>query len=345
MKTRIFVLCLLCALLLSLSACTVGVSGGLPSEGAPLATAASAESADPDASPLEWYISSDGSQIYNEAHTYYYRFTPTLPFALDPASVYEYYYGIYIDGFTLPFENETYICTPYPGADLIWIEGNNGETRLYLSQNAVTYYETFFADQSADGFMLLNAYGAYAEVSGAIAEDANQAYRTADTLYEIDVTKLSSKESFELVQFDRSDSFYITRGAFYEIDGSYYYVDYRQLDNSYFDADGNFSYRQGKVRLVKIEGAALDALTPALDDFDYRSTDFEYEIGESEPMPIGLFWFCYVFLGFLVPIPFIVLGFILPHIAKLGRPKYWYVTAYLGIAWFVLAFVLMFLLI
>ena len=49
---------------------------------------------------------------------------------------------------------------------------------------------------------------------------------------------------------------------------SVFYVNYDALDNSYFDANGNFSYRQGEVELVKL---SLDDANRVLYSEEYES--------------------------------------------------------------------------
>ena len=39
--------------------------------------------------------------------------------------------------------------------------------------------------------------------------------------------------------------------------------------------------------------------------------------------PFG-FWFCFILIGFILPIPFLILGLVFPRSEKMGYPKYWY---------------------
>ena len=69
--------------------------------------------------------------------------------------------------------------------------------------------------------------------------------------------------------------------------------------------------------------------------------DPEYEYGEdSDGAMLLLFWLNYIFYGFLMPAPFLVLGLIFPHVHGLGKPKHWYATAISAGAWMLLAFLL-----
>ena len=83
----------------------------------------------------------------------------------------------------------------------------------------------------------------------------------------------------------------------------------------------------------------------------YKDGNIEYE---SEPdwetyepteFPLAIFWLFYALVGFIIPLPLLALGIILPNIKKLGRPKYWYILAALALLWIVLALFLMIILI
>ena len=60
-----------------------------------------------------------------------------------------------------------------------------------------------------------------------------------------------------------------------------------------------------------------------------------------EDLPVGLVYFTIAFLGIIAPIAPLVLGLCLPHSAKQGYKKRWYLLAYLGGAWMVMGVVLL----
>ena len=68
---------------------------------------------------------------------------------------------------------------------------------------------------------------------------------------------------------------------------------------------------------------------------------FNYEDSAPVEFPLFLFWLFYIFLGFLLPMPFLVLGLIFPHISAMGKPRYWYSVAIAAGAWIALAILLM----
>ena len=60
--------------------------------------------------------------------------------------------------------------------------------------------------------------------------------------------------------------------------------------------------------------------------------------------PFG-FWFCYILMGFIFPIPFLVLGLVFPRSRAMGYPKYWYLLSLIAGGWILIAIALLVLLI
>ena len=126
------------------------------------------------------------------------------------------------------------------------------------------------------------------------------------------------------------------------LDGAYYYVNYLTLGNQYFDADGNFSYRSGTVGLIALNSAQSATVQGAVESQSYRYAEYEWEDDEwiDDDVSAGFFWVMLVLFGFLMPIPFLVIGLVLPNSAKRGYPKYWYVLAVIAVVWMILAAIL-----
>lgn len=132
-------------------------------------------------------------------------------------------------------------------------------------------------------------------------------------------------------------------GAIYVMDGSYYYLNYVNLGNQHFDAYGEFSYRSGEVMLTKADTyrAAIESnLLPLTEDYTY---EYESEAIFSDDISTPLFWIGFVLLGFIAPIPFLILGFVLSRAKKLGCPRYWRIISYIAIIWLALAALLLLL--
>ncbi len=167
------------------------------------------------------------------------------------------------------------------------------------------------------------------------------------------VTELEGSLICELRFHDPSGLLTTIKGAIYEMpDGNFGYVDYSTLDNSHFDADGNFSYRQGEVTvypLKELAGRVDSALSNSYTikrSFTYEYYEYEDDfdiIDDSdyiEKAALASFWIVFVLMGYLVPIAPLVIGLVFANSQKMSHPKRWYVVAGLAVLWMVLAVVL-----
>ena len=70
----------------------------------------------------------------------------------------------------------------------------------------------------------------------------------------IEVKSLRGKVISEILAYSADRRLARLEGAIYELDAEKYFVDYTALDNSYFDAEGNFSYQRGSVVAERLTG-------------------------------------------------------------------------------------------
>ena len=165
-------------------------------------------------------------------------------------------------------------------------------------------------------------------------------------LSDVEVTELKGLDRYELVSFDPNLALVRTVGAVYRLDGERYgFVDYTLLDNTHFDASGNFSYRSGSVTLSVLKGdvyATLMETVDAMDDFDWEIT---YE-NDPDMATAGLviFWIFFVLVGYAMPLAPLLVGLLLPQSAKCHRPKRWYALAVFAGLWLLAATVILIIL-
>lgn len=158
----------------------------------------------------------------------------------------------------------------------------------------------------------------------------------------IDVRELAQMECYEIIYRNGYEE--TVYGAIYLMNGEYYYLNYVNLGNQHFDADGYFSYRSGEVMLTRAEtyrDGIKNALYPLTEEFWSGAAE---ETVYGEEVSMIFFWIGFVLLGFVTPIPFFVLGILLSRSKKLGYPKYWLILTYIAAAWFVLSALLLLLL-
>ena len=164
----------------------------------------------------------------------------------------------------------------------------------------------------------------------------------------INVSDLKNSKIYELRLQDKSGLLTTLLGAVYALpNGGWGYVDYTTLDNIHFDADGNFSYRQGTVTVYPVEDFP-EQLKQNSDGFYTMTREQAYESDEYrnnqssayEKSSITSFWIIFVLLGYLVPIAPFIVGLSFALSSKWSHAKRWYLVSGLAVVWFVLAILL-----
>lgn len=240
------------------------------------------------------------------------------------------------------------------------IEHKFGETDIVMSPDnnsivfSVDYYslELFdvYTTDEAIGNLELFKNGVYSAVRIRSLEDYSYYDISAEWLNEIagdltkkvDVVELSYADCYEILGFDKTDCLAYICGAVYRYDDELYFVDYSNLDNSYFTSDGHFSYRSGHVDMIRLDknSEICSAINAIATDGYFRYADYSYEddvfTGIGEDTSGVFFWIGIIFAGYVIPcVPFI-LGIVLPHTQKHGYTKRWYGLSVLSITWMIL---------
>ncbi len=297
---------------------------------------------------VKWWLTDDQLQITNETEgiTYSYAFYGV---SLRPASKIIYVYSQYLSY----YESYVNINRNYP--EVIWLNDDNGNAEIFVTETGYADIKSFvegnigslrleFGDRMAEDI----SRDMVAEWDEAIRSDSNT------EVFDVRDIKPSGKkvQVYYISAVDVSKTLSYNYGAIYRLsDGEYWYVNYTDLPNNYFDADGNFSYRGGSVRMTRLSDTSdLEGIISNAkyidNDYIYEWDSFEYEIDEKETDTwLTLFWAFYTVCVIIPPIPMILLGFILPFIKKLGKPKYWYSLLAFALLWLIFAIALAILLI
>ena len=156
----------------------------------------------------------------------------------------------------------------------------------------------------------------------------------------------------EIVGYDVGLGLSHIHGAVYErrSDNALYYLNYDILDNSYFDADGNFSYRKGEVKLYPLSEADDEMLRNGCDDPEIFERDhtrfdesYEEEGNRLTPSEARLIFAINWFLLLVIPGGIIaIVNF--TRAKKKPEPKRNYLIACLGAVWCFLALLIIILL-
>ena len=304
------------------------------------------------APPVEWELSADDTTLTNDRGNTFTAYN--LPAGYVTDFKLKYYFANEVDA-----KNTAW------GTSSVVSYANDGKI-IYLpnlqNQNGYTY-ESIFVDNEAKGYLdalvtgeaeLLRIYSSkrfmYADMSRDFLDGIAASSESAEAM-SYDVPLLSSQIRYDIFAYDVTDSIRGAYGAIYEIDGAYYFVDYRTLGNNYFDSDGNFSYRAGTIELIPLDKAASDAVDAMMSELTVIERDSEYEdFGSSNYNPITgddqqtfeivMFWIIFVIFGYLLPAVPLALGLIFYLKRKRENPIHWLIVACIGAAWILISLIL-----
>lgn len=156
---------------------------------------------------------------------------------------------------------------------------------------------------------------------------------------EIDVTSLWNNNIHEVRGFDETGVLAHDCGAVYEISGEYYYIHYDSLDNSYFDAYGYFSYRQGMAPAYKLDDTAVKFVEDAKFSSEFRMEEYiypdeEWFVDEDDNLSATItFWVISVLFGLIIPAILLVLSLVFANSKKAINPKKWYILTVCSVLW------------
>ena len=234
-------------------------------------------------------------------------------------------------------------------SDVVWVPMSD---TLYLTEEGRSQMDAFLEGNVA--FRRLKYAGndeKYSDLTDDFMADLDAAVNaTSAVTGSADVTVLANAQRYDVTAWDSHDCVFTVEGAIYPTDtDAYFYVDYRTLNNSYFDADGNFSYRKGNVRVTYLNGDMADALDDVIADASRRYVDYAYEedeygvFGDDGNDIVGVM-ITVTLSDILLPIVPLVVGLVLPHSKKMGYPKRWYIMSAISLAWLIVGVIRLLLL-
>lgn len=257
---------------------------------------------------------------------------------------------IYVYSDTVDYKDGYYpVSTIYQNPDYkdaVWIDGYYGND-IFVTAQGKKGLDAFLAGDV--GSFWLTDQDLYREIMATEKVAAfDKALHDGINTQSFEVKNLSPEgkiEVYEILAMDKSRTFAYVYGAIYQLDvDEYWYVNYYELGNEYFDANGEFSYRRGSVTMTRLEDS--EAVRAMIAATDYFYPNYVYEDDGrvvEEPDDTGtwmFFWVAYVLCFLLPPIPLIAVGAILPFIKKLGKPKYWFIFMAFAILWLIAALLL-----
>ncbi len=283
---------------------------------------------------VNWTLSLDCAVIEGNGKTYTkYEHTDVV---IDADDIYQY------SGSISPSSGESYkIYAPMHDSEFIWIQRAD-KAEIYATQQGKEQIESFLRGEG-EIFRISNG----ARQKSVIDASSVSLMNGSTDMRDVDVRELREAERYEIIAYDLTDTLAYKYGAVFTYGGEYLFVRYSELPNNCFDADGNFSFRSGAVSMKVLSGEAVEEIKLASESMSYRTAAHHYEnISDATPaIPKAFFWMCCLFVGFILPLPLLGLGLIMPRLRFLSRPKSWYSLAVLAALWIVLSAALMVLLV
>lgn len=301
--------------------------------------------------PVEWEMDDTAENLWGNGK-HYTRYFVNGAFYSDSETKFYFMDQIEFNDFECPVYGES----AYP--HIVNVSKSDGYSFVFVDAMGKQILDSFL-DGTDCTYYLEEIDSLYTVVDDEFVQTLDKQYHSAGSkLTEIGVASLSEGTIYELTGHDSTRSKAYQHGAVYITpDGSTYYLCFEELPNTYFDADGFFSYRKGNVDVLKLEGDALDAVTEAIDRMEYKDVNnlfeasvvngyydvngnpigdgFDFGIDDSdyENFSIAVFWIFFILLGFVVPLAVWVLGILFPRIKKMGCDKNWYWLAVIAAVW------------
>ncbi len=310
-----------------------------------LATSAKEE----EYTPVEWIVDEDLEYVYG-GDKRYDRYYVRGAFYGDADSVFYFtnkalYNGSYCQVYGESAHPHIVSVRTEPGISCIFVD-DEGKAILdaFLNRTDCIYYLENFNT------------GSYTNIDADIVTSLEASYNNKKAkLKWINVNELGEADIFEITVHDRTETKAYQHGAIYLMpNGIYYYVCFEDLDNSYFDADGYFSYRSGSVQVYELDRNTEKNINAAISNmitkkyniiyerdvingiYDIYGNPIEhtYDPDDSENI-LGLIIFILVmsFVAGIIPVALLILGIVLANSKKTGKAKCWYALSASAALW------------
>lgn len=272
----------------------------------------------------------------------YYRVEDTIQLRYDPAYAFEYRNTVSIDGHRYD------IYAAEEGGDVLAALNAAGEWIFFATEDEMKTVEDLYTWEdtqvSALSFLREDEYRhyymdkKYLRVLYELPSDA-KAETLTDTLH-----GLRYAPRYELWLYDDDDMIAVNRGYLFDLAGDMYFIPAGDLPAAALDENGQILPKESvTVTLYRVPDEwQQDSYNAVYRASTHYLWGVESEAGYggglmgSEPAPVAFVYFTIAILGIAVPIAPLVLGLCLPHSAKQGHKKRWYLLTIFGGAWMLL---------
>lgn len=249
-----------------------------------------------DPNYTEWRFSDDRSKLMGKGKTYMRHTIPTC-------------YFIDSDGNRYSYVNR-YIVSTSKDSDIVWIGYEQHE--YYATDDEQAKLSDFFRGDFKNFEMLVTDMNTYAGINKSFLTSlSDYAASHPEETTEYSVNQLAdAEEVYRFIAYDDSRTFCYYYGTVYRIDNNLMYLDMNALDNTHFDADGNFSYRRGSVSLLALNDSQISELSEKERLATDRITSYDNEYIRSDisgKFPFVFYWFIHITVGMAVPLTFAII--------------------------------------
>lgn len=301
--------------------------------------------------PIEWEMD-DKVEYLMGGDKRYDRYYVRGAFYGDASSAFYFSDPVEYDGASC----QVYGDSAYP--HIVSVKANNGYSYVFVDGQGREILDSF-VDRS-DCIYFLEVFDVeYTKITRDIVEDLDKEYNRNTKLKRVDVAELGEADILEITVHDRTESKASQHGAVYIMpDGSYYYVCFEKLDNSYFDADGYFSYRSGSVGVYELDARTRADIESAREDMIPRERKIIYESRvisgycdidgnpvddkdlddpEERAVAIVMFYVVTILVGIVLPALLLAFGLGMARSKKTGYAKCWYALLVTSVIWILAA--------
>ena len=293
---------------------------------------------DSDGAHHEWVLSADEKTLtYGDA---VYHFFPNTPSLIIPDEMYVYEQNIACEA----LEDEyALIMHNLHNKDIVMIVDRYDRFLFYVNEAGQEIMNLYLMYDFED-YLYYEKPMRAAIPTELVVSLANGTHSTITQT--VSVTTLKDLTKYTIYGLDKTHTLGHMHGAIYEINDEFWYLNYDALDNSYFDSEGNFSYRRGTVVLTKVDTdiMVLDVL-PYEEEFhiQYVYEENESTLGLNKDGATVLFVLTTVILLFLLPAVPLVLSLVFVLIKQNKQRRRWLLLLLLSALWLVLSIVILLL--
>lgn len=282
-----------------------------------------------DREVITWELSDDGNTLKGNGRVYTYY---ELPIMSEIVSDRRFDYAD-----TVESDYDRYMIESYTrDSEIVWLRDSD---YILATEKGRAHLNSFFGGEEQT-YRLYCGTTQMSHIDASLIDELENAAENGAEKVTVNVTTLERWDEYELVACDTEEIIGYGIGSVFKIDGEFYYVNYDELDNSYFDAFGDISFRKGSIELVKLDNGLDERVKKAVGNMRYVDVDYDFEYsydysyGDNFPH-IGIVWY-----GFICPIGGTVAGIVLANSKKMGKPKRWYLLAAVSAAVLILSVII-----